>query len=229
MRSQSRGHNTADLQLSRSADTAFGDRLVGHLPELKRLARRLCPTTDIAEDIAQTTAMRAWGARTSFRPGSDFKAWLFTILRNSVYSRARRERRVTPWSDTLLQRLPAGPDEQAGALDFTDTIRAMRLLSAKQRAAILAVGLAGRSCESAASMFGCAPGTVKSRVARARRHLRYLLDDPHAIAAVPRPSRDMALIELGDELRKSATYRVAPLHAPATEALHCVTRRAVTQ
>src|ERR1700730_2062368 len=84
----------------------FERELVALIPFLRGLAGLLCGKRAIAEDLAQEALIRAWRSRDSFEPGTNIKAWLFTILRNLVYSHGRRAWRELQWDETLGEMIP---------------------------------------------------------------------------------------------------------------------------
>jgi len=154
----------------------FRTDLLNLIPFLRAFARSLCGHRDFADDLAQDTLVKAWQSQDSFVPGTNLKAWLFTILRNQYYSDRRRAWRQVAWSDDAADLIPAQEGDQESSSDLSDAVRAMWQLSSEQREALILVGAGGFSYEQAAAISGCAVGTVKSRVARARRALIELLD-----------------------------------------------------
>lgn len=160
-----------------TAPDGFGAALVGHLPSLRAFARTLVTDAARADDLVQETVMKAWAARDNFAAGTNLRAWLFTILRNTFYSEFRKRRREAEDPDgTLTARLSQHP-AQEGAMAMRDFERALAQISSEQREAIVLVGAAGFSYEEAAAVCGCAVGTVKSRVNRARQALLVLLGE----------------------------------------------------
>lgn len=154
----------------------FKRDLVALIPYLRAFARSLCGKFETAEDLAQETLVKAWHSRDSFSPGTNLKAWLFTILRNQFYSDLRRSWRQVPWDQESAERLPGTSQDQNWAADLSDTMRALRLLPDEQREALILVGAGGFSYLDAAEICRCNVGTVKSRVARARKALLAILD-----------------------------------------------------
>ena len=154
----------------------FKNDLLELIPFLRAFARSLCGNPDTADDLAQETLVKAWQSRAMFAPGTNLKAWLFTILRNQFYSDRRRAWRQAPWDQDAAERIPGAAEEQAWAAELSDTARALATLSAEQREALILVGAGGFSYEAAAHICNCAVGTVKSRVARARKTLISMLD-----------------------------------------------------
>jgi RNA polymerase sigma-70 factor (ECF subfamily) len=119
--------------------------------------------------------LKAWHHLDSFKDGSNLKAWLFTILRNTFISEYRkRSRELQDVGGLYTSNLVVEPD-QPGHVDLKDFERALANLPRDQREALILVGAEGFSYEEAAQISGCAVGTVKSRVNRARRRLTELL------------------------------------------------------
>lgn len=152
-------------------DEEFKSGMLELIPFLRAFARSLCGNPDAADDLAQETLVKAWQSRRMFAPGTNLKAWLFTILRNQFYSDRRRAWRQTAWDQDAAERIPGTSSDQLAAAELTDTTRALRGLSDEQREALILVGAGGFSYEAAAKICNCAVGTVKSRVARARKSL----------------------------------------------------------
>lgn len=164
-------------------DGEFKAGLLELIPFLRAFARSLCGNPDIADDLAQETLVKAWQSRATFAPGTNLKAWLFTILRNQFYSDRRRAWRQAPWDQDAAERIPGASEEQAWAAELSDTARALTSLSDEQREALILVGAGGFSYEAAAQICNCAVGTVKSRVARARKTLIGILEGTDPLPA----------------------------------------------
>lgn len=131
----------------------------------------LCGDRDRADDLVQETLFKAWNHLDSFKEGTNLKAWLFTILRNTYFSeRRKRKREVEDADGSYAARLSSRP-EQDGHMDMQDFQAAVSQLPDDQREALVLVGAAGFSYEEAAEISGCAVGTIKSRVNRARGRL----------------------------------------------------------
>lgn len=154
----------------------FKRDLLASLPNLRAFAVSLIGRHDKADDLVQDTIMKAWAKQESFEPGTNMKAWLFTILRNEFYSQMRKRGREVQDSDgTFTERLSVHP-AQYGSLDLQDFRKALAQLPEDQREAIILVGASGFAYEEAAEICGCAVGTIKSRVSRARVRLQELLE-----------------------------------------------------
>ncbi|WP_420961263.1 RNA polymerase sigma factor [Brucella sp. IR073] len=155
--------------------TTFKKDLLRALPSLRAFAVSLVGQQDKADDLVQDTIMKAWAKQESFEIGTNIKAWLFTILRNEFYSQMRkRGREVQDSEGTFTSQLAVHPS-QYGALDLQDFRKALDQLPADQREAIILIGASGFAYEEAAEICGCAVGTIKSRVSRARTRLQELL------------------------------------------------------
>ena len=131
--------------------------------------------------------MKAWANIETFQPGTNMRAWLFTILRNVYYSEYRRKRREVEDADGNLAAMLSTHPEQDGYLDLSDFRAALNQLAPDQREALILVGASGFSYEEAAEICGCAIGTVKSRVNRARNRLSELLSVQSASEYGPDP------------------------------------------
>lgn len=153
----------------------FHALLSDQLPQLRAFARTLARDAAQADDLVQETLLKAWSNRHRFEPGTNLRAWLFTILRNTFYSHHRKRRReVQDVDDAHVGRLAVRPD-QDHALAMRDFATALASLPEDQREALILVGAAGMAYEEAAEVCGVAVGTIKSRVSRARARLGDLL------------------------------------------------------
>ena len=155
--------------------TSLKDDMLKTIPSLRAFAFSLCGNADRADDLVQETLMKAWINQHSFTQGTSMSAWLFTILRNVFYSEYRKRRReVEDAEGTMAARLVSVP-EQNGHMDLQDLRSALQKLPAEQREALILVGGSGFAYEEAAQICGCALGTLKSRVNRARTAIAALL------------------------------------------------------
>jgi RNA polymerase sigma-70 factor, ECF subfamily len=163
---------------SAEADQIFRDELLALIPSLRSFARGLCGGRDMADDLAQDAMMRGWAARSSFTPGTNFRAWMFMILRNQFYTTIRKNSRMTSWDPEVAERILVEAPAQQHAIHLADVSKALQKLPAEQREVLLLIGANGLSYEEAAEIIGCAMGTVKSRLARGRKALAELIDGP---------------------------------------------------
>lgn len=149
----------------------FQKDLEALLPNLRAFARSLTGTTDRADDLVQEALVRAWNFRDRFQPGTNLKAWLFTILRNAHISERRRRKWEVEDVDGEYAGQLSVSGEQTAHMDMLEFEAAFATLPTDQREALLLIGAEGFSYEEAALMCACAVGTMKSRVNRARARL----------------------------------------------------------
>jgi RNA polymerase sigma-70 factor (ECF subfamily) len=149
--------------------------LIAVIPNLRAFAVSLCGNPDRADDLVQETLVKAWSNLGSFVEGTNLPAWLFTILRNIYYSEYRKRRREVADSDGAIAAKLATAPAQNGHMDLLDFRAALQQLPTDQREALILIGASGLSYEEAAQICGCAVGTMKSRVNRARNRLSELL------------------------------------------------------
>jgi RNA polymerase sigma-70 factor (ECF subfamily) len=156
-------------------DPAVRDAVLAAVPSLRAFAISLCGNVDRADDLVQETMLRALANINSFQPGTNMSAWLFTILRNLFRSEYRKRRREVEDTDGSYADSLKSQPEQNSRVEFEEFRTALAKLPADQREALILVGASGFSYEEAAEICGCAVGTIKSRVNRARNRLSDLL------------------------------------------------------
>ena len=157
-------------------DGAFKKELVTLIPHLRAFARTLTGDPTAADDLAQDAMMKAWSARTSFELGTNMKAWTFMILRNQFYSEKRRSWRQSQLDQEAAERTLVAVDDPEAPVALDELRLSLAMLPPEQREALILVGAGGFAYEEAAEICGCAVGTVKSRVSRARRALQAILE-----------------------------------------------------
>ena len=160
-----------------ASENQFKRDLVGLIPHLRAFARTLCGDAAAADDLAQDAVMKAWDARSSYQMGTNMKAWTFMILRNQFYSEKRRSWRQTQLDQEAAERTLVATDDPSSPLALDELRQALTMLPSEQREALILVGAGGFAYEEAAEICGCAVGTVKSRVSRARRALQGILEE----------------------------------------------------
>jgi RNA polymerase sigma-70 factor, ECF subfamily len=161
--------------LRRKVSSTLRDQLVAEIGSLRAFAVSLCGDKERADDLVQETLFKAWNHLESFKEGTNLKAWLFTILRNTYFSERRKRRREVEDADGVYAARLATHPAQHGHMDMQDFRAALTRLPDDQREALVLVGAAGFSYEEAAEISGCAVGTIKSRVNRARNRLASML------------------------------------------------------
>lgn len=153
----------------------FQEELAVLVPNLRAFAKSLAGNADYADDLVQETLIKAWKNQTTFAEGSNLKAWLFTILRNTFLSDRRKRKFEVEDPDGVMAGKLSTHGAQNGHMDFLDFAEAFEKLPDDQREALILIGAEGFSYEEAALMCGCAVGTIKSRVNRARNKLLELM------------------------------------------------------
>lgn len=157
--------------MRREVSSSLRDQLVAEIGSLRAFAVSLCGDKERADDLVQETLFKAWNHLESFKEGTNLKAWLFTILRNTYFSERRKQRREVEDADGAYAARLATHPAQHGHMEMQDFRAALSQLPDDQREALVLVGAAGFSYEEAAEISGCAVGTIKSRVNRARNRL----------------------------------------------------------
>jgi RNA polymerase sigma factor (sigma-70 family) len=168
---------------------AFKRELTEVVPHLRAFARGLCGRPDMADDLVQEALLKAWAAQDRFEPGTSMRAWTFVILRNAYLTDMRRNRFRGEYDEGVAERILTAPAGQEEPIHLSDMHRALLTLPPERREALLLVGAGGFSYEEAAQICGCAVGTIKSRVGRARAALNSMLAD----GSIPQRSVDDAI------------------------------------
>lgn len=156
---------------------AFKRDLIAVAPQLRAFARGLCGRPDMADDLVQDTLLKAWAAQDRFEPGTSLRAWTYVILRNVFLTGMRRNRFVGEYDEAVAERVLVTPAAQEGPIHLSDLHRALLTLVPERREALLLVGAGGFSYEEAAQICGCAVGTIKSRVGRARATMSLMIEE----------------------------------------------------
>jgi RNA polymerase sigma-70 factor (ECF subfamily) len=148
------------------------DELVKWIPNLRAFALSLTQSAQHSDDLVQDTLVKALSNLDKFEMGTNLRAWLFTILRNSFYNEIRHKKyRQT----TTLDEIDPGAIDlratQEKYIEFQDVLKGLSRLVPEQREAIILIAAEGLSYEEAAAICKCPVGTVKSRLSRARRRL----------------------------------------------------------
>jgi RNA polymerase sigma-70 factor, ECF subfamily len=168
-----RGRNDSRGKKSMSE---FCRQIEEQIPRLRRYARALTRDATRADDLVQSCLTRAVAKSHLWQPGTDLRAWLFTILHNVHVNEVRsalREGVAVPIEEAAP--LMTAPASQDASLQLRDLDRAMARLAEEQRQVILLVGLEGMRYEEAAMVLQIPVGTVRSRLSRGRAELRILM------------------------------------------------------
>ncbi|MGC1304582.1 MAG: sigma-70 family RNA polymerase sigma factor [Caulobacteraceae bacterium] len=165
-------------------DDAWRDDVVALVPALRAFAWSLSHNSADADDLVQETLIKAWANRDKFEPGTNLRAWLFTILRNTYYTvLAKKRREVADEEGKHAATLCAAPTQE-WSVAMRSLQAALQRLPDEHREALVLVGAAGLTYEEAAEICGCALGTIKSRVNRARAKLMKIMDADEAGSSV---------------------------------------------
>ena len=174
--------------------SSFRERLVLEIPNLRAFAASLSGSMQQADDLVQDTLLKAWGHADSFQEGTNLRAWLFTILRNTYYSLYRRRGREVQDTDGIYSERVAVAPTQDGIVDLADFRIALAKLPEEQREVLIMVGATGLSYEETAEICGVAVGTIKSRVNRARTKLAELLGI-HSVDDIGSDKKSAAVVQ----------------------------------
>ena len=151
------------------------EAMLAAIPSLRAFAISLTNNLDAADDLVREAILRAWTKLDEFEPGTNMKAWLFTILRHALRSHYRKTRRhVADPNGSCARRLQTPPEQNARG-DFQDMRQALAKLSVEHREALILIEAVGLSYEEAAQVCGVAVGTIQRRLRRARERLAQLL------------------------------------------------------
>jgi RNA polymerase sigma-70 factor (ECF subfamily) len=157
--------------LDAAAQREFHGQLVALLPKLRVQALALTRNRAAAEDLVQDAVANALAAQESFTPGTNFAAWMHRILRNRFISTLRKQRETTDIEDLPSSSFAVSASHE-DRMVLKELSHALTRLPADQREALFMVVLQGLSYEEVSQATGCAVGTAKSRVFRARRQLQ---------------------------------------------------------
>ncbi|MBL8708966.1 MAG: sigma-70 family RNA polymerase sigma factor [Rhodospirillaceae bacterium] len=183
------------------ADT-YQNQLVDTLPAMKAFAVTLTRNRQAADDLVHDTVVRALSRQELFTPGTNLKAWLFTIMRNLYINsiRASQRSRMVDIDDDLLPNLASVAPNQEHSLVLKELFHAINALNPDQREVLSLVVGQDMSYEEAAEICGCPIGTIRSRLARARRELERMLAGDVALPGVEARDR----IPAGDRRKRQA-------------------------
>lgn len=170
------------------------------IPALRAFSRSFYRDPSEADDLVQETLTRALSSIHQFRPGTSMKSWLFTIMRNAFYTRIRIQTREAPGAAECASLRPASDPTQEWSARGREIAQAIQRLPEQQRQVLMLIGVLGVSYHEAAGICGCAMGTIKSRLNRARLKLLEEMgeassdtslehDDSHPVASLQRQSK----------------------------------------
>ncbi len=155
--------------------------IAAHIPRLRRYARALAGDSHRADDLVQDTLERALTKFHLWRPDSDLRAWMFSIMHNVFINqlKARRELSLDETAEAALESAP-----QSDPLELRDLDAALRRLPAEQREVLLLVGLEQLSYAEASQALSVPVGTVMSRLSRGRERLRAVMSGTATVTSL---------------------------------------------
>jgi len=166
--------------------TDLRNEVVEIVPELKRYARMLTAAEDQAEDLVQDCVERALRKSDLFEPGTNSRAWMFTMMRNLFINGKRREKVSARYLDSVVHNAPQSePARQFDRIFLTEALTALDDLSGQEREAVRLLAIEERSHNDAAERTGMPVGTMKSRLSRGRSKLRSVMDPEEKKAKKP--------------------------------------------
>jgi RNA polymerase sigma-70 factor, ECF subfamily len=178
---------------------------------LQRRALKLTSNEHRAQDLVQSTLLKAWTSRASFTAETNLRAWLFTIMRNTFFSDLRKLRREVEDVDGACARALVEAPRQEDALALNELITAISQLPHTQRRPLVLMGAFGFSQLEAANACGCTIGTIKSRVSRSRATLSMALSYDHIDAESRMHSANVVGRASRQPSRKSASAGASAL------------------
>ena len=162
-------HDEMDEATARRESTRLDpEETVEWIPVLRAFARSLARNAEEADDLVQETLLKAIRHKDKFRKGTNLRAWLFTILRNSFYNGRVKTGREHPGDEDCVSARPWTAPNQEWVIRGTEVMAAIDRLPVHYREMFILVVMLGESYEDSAEICQVAMGTVKSRVNRAR-------------------------------------------------------------
>ena len=153
----------------RNQTTSVSDDIVAMIPALRAFGWTLTRKHQEVDDLVQETLLKALKNHHRFQPGTNLRAWLFTIMRNTFYTRSKQAARERPGSEDCVAGTPWVPPTQDWTVRGNEVMQVIWNLPPHYREMLILVVMLGESYETSAEICNCAIGTVKSRVNRARR------------------------------------------------------------
>ena len=165
------------------------DEIVELIPAMRAFARTFYRDQNDADDLVQETLLKGLSKTHLFEPGTSLKSWLFTIMRNTFYTKVKKDSREAPGKAECVASRPRVDPTQEWSVRGREIYDAVQRLPEQQREVLVLIAVFGISYEEAAEICGCAMGTVKSRLNRARLGLLAQLGECSARASVEQTIR----------------------------------------
>lgn len=166
----------------------FASLVEEHLPRLRRYAKVLTRDRAAADDLVQSCLVRALAKESLWEPGTDLRAWLFTIMHHLHVNELRRSSREQGYAAMVLPLASTAQPDPGSRLEIRDLGRAIDKLPKQQNRVLMLVGVDGLDYAAAATLLGVPTGTVRSRLGRARESLRKEFYRPITRAAHTAPA-----------------------------------------
>lgn len=170
-----REHLRDSRERAMTLDPSVREPMLAALPNLRAFAMSLCRNPEQADDLVQDTLLRACEHIEQFQKGTNLIAWMLTIMRNRFLSEYRRRLREVQDADGVYAETLVTPPNQAAVSEYREVDAALKELPYELRETLMLVGVSDLSYGEAAQICGCAVGTIKSRVHRARTRLAAVL------------------------------------------------------
>lgn len=187
------------------SDAEFKRALTDALPGLRVYGRNLTRDAERADDLAQETALKAWQARANFEAETNFRGWLYSILRNTHTSQMRRSGRMAEWDDIAAERIMATPPNQEDHIRLGEMEAMLGRLRPEQSDAIISMALFGQGFEEIAAARGAPVGTIKAQCARGREALRKMSEGIMSASQAGRTPRPLKLLEKAQTIPRILT------------------------
>jgi RNA polymerase sigma-70 factor (ECF subfamily) len=185
----------------RRESSAATQEIVDLIPALRAFARTFYRNANDADDLVQETLTKGLASIHQFEPGTSMKSWLFTIMRNTFYTKIKIASREAPGAAECASIRPASDPTQEWSARGREISEAIERLPTQQREVLVLIGVLGTTYEDAAEICGCAMGTIKSRLNRARLKLLDELGEQSAHSSVERSENHPV-----DSLRKHSMF-----------------------
>lgn len=157
-------------------EIAFARIVDGVYGRLQQLAYRILRDPELARDAAQQTALSMWRHLPQLRDPARFEAWSYRLCVNACHTESRRRRRTIAETVSTVHHEPVGPDDYRRVVDHDQLERGFRRLSFDHRVVLVLHHYLDMPVDQVAATLEVPPGTVKSRLHRALRHMRRALE-----------------------------------------------------
>ncbi len=194
---------TRALPVSNVRSVECDATIVEIIPALRAFARTFCRNPTDADDLVQDTLMKGLANIDKFETGTRMKSWLFTIMRNTFYTKIKAYVREAPGGEACISDRPAVEAPQEWSIRSREVRDAIDRLPRHQQEVLVLVGVLGTSYEDTASICNCTVGTIKSRLNRARIQVLEYLGEATSGTLVESPDNFTSKKFSADQQRRS--------------------------